>query len=189
MNAEFEKYLDTIDRCLRPLPASERVDIVKEIKGSIIEMENEHLSAEQILKRLGNPKDLARAYLGDLVAGETGVSAKRILALCAFYGVVGFSGMVVIPTLGIIAPVCVLCGVFVPILGIIRLIDHLLNLHIPYMQYVGVSIGNMVLSPFPNFVVSIITGIALYLIGCASWKGLVFYCKKVSKTKQELFVR
>ena len=39
MNAIFEKYLDTVDKCLKPLPTSERVDIVKEIKGSLLEME------------------------------------------------------------------------------------------------------------------------------------------------------
>lgn len=43
MNTTFEKYLDTIDKCLKPLPTSERVDIVKEIKGSILEMESENL--------------------------------------------------------------------------------------------------------------------------------------------------
>ena len=51
MNTTFEKYLDTIDKCLKPLPTSERVDIVKEIKGSILEMESENLSTEQILTR------------------------------------------------------------------------------------------------------------------------------------------
>ena len=55
MNTTFEKYLDTIDKCLKPLPTSERVDIVKEIKGSILEMESENLSTEQILTRLGKP--------------------------------------------------------------------------------------------------------------------------------------
>ena len=39
MNATLEKYLDTVDKCLKPLPTSERVDIVKEIKSSILEME------------------------------------------------------------------------------------------------------------------------------------------------------
>ena len=32
MNTTFEKYLDTIDKCLKPLPTSERVDIVKRNK-------------------------------------------------------------------------------------------------------------------------------------------------------------
>ena len=53
MNATLEKYLDTVDKCLKPLPTSERVDIVKEIKGSILEMEGDNLTTEQILDRLG----------------------------------------------------------------------------------------------------------------------------------------
>ena len=56
MNTTFEKYLDTIDKCLKPLPTSERVDIVKEIKGSILEMESENLSTEQILTSITNIK-------------------------------------------------------------------------------------------------------------------------------------
>ncbi len=77
MNTTFEKYLDTIDKCLKPLPTSERVDIVKEIKGSILEMESQNLSTEQILTRLGKPKDLAKAYLGDLLAKENNFSWNR----------------------------------------------------------------------------------------------------------------
>lgn len=92
MNTTFEKYLDTIDKCLKPLPTSERVDIVKEIKGSILEMESENLSTEQILTRLGKPKDLAKAYLGDLLAKENGYcktpylpyGKKRKLSLSSF---------------------------------------------------------------------------------------------------------
>ena len=50
MNTTFEKYLDTIDKCLKPLPTSERVDIVKEIKGSILEMESENAGKCRALK-------------------------------------------------------------------------------------------------------------------------------------------
>ena len=54
MDARLEEYLDKVDKYLRPLPLSERVDIVKEIKSSILEMENERLTVEEILNRLGN---------------------------------------------------------------------------------------------------------------------------------------
>lgn len=50
MNTTFEKYLDTIDKCLKPLPTSERVDIVKEIKGSILEMESQKTLQKPILE-------------------------------------------------------------------------------------------------------------------------------------------
>lgn len=52
MNATLEKYLDTVDKCLKPLPTSERVDIVKEIKSSILEMEGDNLTTEQIFNCL-----------------------------------------------------------------------------------------------------------------------------------------
>ncbi len=32
MNAVFEKYLDTVDTCRKPLPASERIDIERRLK-------------------------------------------------------------------------------------------------------------------------------------------------------------
>lgn len=163
MNTTFEKYLDTIDKCLKPLPTSERVDIVKEIKGSILEMESENLSTEQILTRLGKPKDLAKAYLGDLLAKENGFSWNRFLTVCAFYSLVGFSGLFVIPVLVIVAPTFILCGVASAVLGIIKLVDYLLHLNIPYVDYIGFQFGNTALSPIPVFILSLITGIILFL--------------------------
>lgn len=92
MDAKLEKYLDTVDKHLKPLPVSERVDIVKEVKASMQEMQAEGLSSEQILARLGDAKDLARAYLGDLLAESNGFSWTRVLTVCAFYSLVRFSG-------------------------------------------------------------------------------------------------
>lgn len=51
MNATLEKYLDTVNKCLKPLPTSERVDIVKEIKSSILEMESDNLTTELNISR------------------------------------------------------------------------------------------------------------------------------------------
>ncbi len=188
MNTTFEKYLDTIDKCLKPLPTSERVDIVKEIKGSILEMESENLSTEQILTRLGKPKDLAKAYLGDLLAKENGFSWKRFLTVCAFYSLVGFSGLFVIPVLVIVAPTFILCGVASAVLGIIKLVDYLLHLNIPYVDYIGFQFGNTALSPIPVFILSLITGIILFLLGRGAWKLLITYCKGISKTKNNLSI-
>ncbi|WP_455543467.1 DUF1700 domain-containing protein [Intestinibacter sp.] len=189
MNAKLEKYLDTIDKNLKPLPTSERVDIVKEIKGSIIEMEQENLSTKQILDRLGNPKDLAKAYLGDLLANGTGFSWNRFLTVCAFYSIVGFSGMFVIPCLAILAPVFIASGFITPILGTIKLADYLLNLNIPYVDYIGIGAGgHSMVSPIPFFFLSILFGVILFYIGKWSWKLLISYCKRVSKTKKDLSI-
>ena len=71
--------------------ASERIDIVKEIKSLIIELENDNVPTEIIINRLGDPKELAKAYLGNLLANSKGFSWNRILIICAFYSIVGFS--------------------------------------------------------------------------------------------------
>lgn len=188
MNATFEKYLNTIDNCLKPLPVSERIDIVKEIKGSILEMEGEKLTTEQILDRLGKPKDLARAYLGDLLSKESKFSWNRFLIVCAFYSLVGFSGLFVIPCLAIVAPTFIVCGIVTPILGIVKLVDYLLHLNIPFVEYIGFEFGSTILSPVPVFILSIIMGVILFLVGKGSWKLLVYYCKQVSKTKSNLSI-
>lgn len=81
MNQSLEKYLTAVDRHLKPLPVSERADIVKEIKSTMLEMESEQMSSKQILDRLGSPKDLAKAYLKDLLVKEKRGSVKRFFDL------------------------------------------------------------------------------------------------------------
>ena len=188
MNAALEKYLNTVDKCLKPLPASERVDIVKEIKSSILEMESDNLTTEQILDRLGKPKDLAKAYLGDLLSKKSGFSWNRFLTVCAFYSIVGLSGMVVIPCLAITAPVFIACGIAIPVLMAIKVIDYLLNLGLPYMENIGVFTGIVALNPIAEFVITLVIGVLLILAGRGCWKLLVNYCKKVSKTKSDLSI-
>lgn len=189
MDAKSEKYLDIIDKLLKPLPTSERVDIVKEIKGSIIEMENENLSTEQILERLGNPKDLAKAYLGDLLSKEIGFSWNRLLTVCAFYSLVGFSGVFIIPSLAIIAPAFIVCGIIAPLLGAVKMIDYVFHLGIPYVENIGIVLTGVIdLNPIGEFIGALIIGTLLYFAGCGAWKLLIFYCKQVSKTKQTLSI-
>ena len=187
MNREMEKYLSAVDRHLKPLPTSERVDIVKEIKSSILEMESDNLPEQQILERLGDPREMAKAYLGDMITKEKGFGLNKLLLVCAFYSVVGFSGLFVIPTLGIIAPVFMFCGALCPILGAAKLADYLLRLNLPFMKNVAIfQFGSYIVEPVPAFFLSILTGAILYLVGKASWKLLIFYCKKVSSTKRDL---
>lgn len=189
MNAKFEKYLNTVDKHLKPLPISERADIIKEIKGSVIEMESDGLSEEHIFERLGDPKDLAKAYLGDLLAESSGLSKNRFLIICAFYGIVGFSGMIVIPCLAIIAPVFIVCGVASVILAAVRLIDYIFSLNLPYVEYIGIfSDGTTEVNPVLGFAVCLVIGVLLYAGGRFSWKMLIAYCKKVSETKKDLSV-
>lgn len=190
MNTKLEKYLDTVDKYLRPLPTSERVDIVKEIKGSMLEMEQENISAEEILERLGPPKDMARAYLGDLLAKESGFSMKSFLVACAFYSVVGISGMFIIPTLAIVAPAFIFVGILSPLAMAVKMVDYIFHLGIPYVENVGVFSVNgvSVMNPIGEFFVALLVGVCLCLLGKGAWRLLKFYCVKVGRTKRDLSV-
>lgn len=189
MNAALEKYLDTVDKCLKPLPVSERADIVKEIKGSILEMESENISTEQIMERLGKPKDMAKAYLGDLLSKGHGFSWNRFLTICAFYSLVGFSGMFIIPSLAIIAPCFIAFGIIAPLLGAVKMIDYIFHLGIPGIENIGIVLSGIIeLNPVGEFIGTLIIGPLLYFAGRGAWKLLVFYCKQVSKAKNTLSI-
>ena len=82
----------------------------------------------------------------------------------------------------------ILCGVASAVLGIIKLVDYLLHLNIPYVDYIGFQFGNTALSPIPVFILSLITGIILFLLGRGAWKLLITYCKGISKTKNNLSI-
>lgn len=183
MEKQLNSYLEQVEKYLKPLPVSERVDIVQEIKSEMQELQAAGHTPEQILARLGEPKELARAYLGDLIAQSGGLSASRVLALCAFYSVTGLSGLVVIPTLGICAPAFLLCGVVTPLLGAVKAVDVALGLHIPYVQYIGIA---GVQNPVLVFVLCTLAGIALFALGYGCWKLLVGYVKSVSRVKRTL---
>lgn len=185
MNTAFEKYLNIINRHLRPLPASERADIIKEIKGSILEMEGEQLSENQILERLGAPKELAKAYLGEHLDKGKGISPGRLLAVLSFYGLTGISGMFVIPLLGLMAPMLILIGLAAPVAGFFKLIFSLFGRDLPY---VVVQFGQTTLSPAPAFLFSVVMGAVLIFLGKGAWKLLLSYIRTVSRTKKNLEV-
>ena len=89
LEKSLNEYLEKIEKYLKPLIVSERVDIVKEIKSEMLELQASGTSTEQIIERLGNPKELARAYLGEAVAKNNGFNWRRLSAVIAFYSLAG----------------------------------------------------------------------------------------------------
>ena len=184
MEKTLEQYLNAVDRKLRPLPLSERVDIVREIKSSMQEMQAEGLAAEAILKRLGRPEALARAYLSDLMVQPQRSGWKKLLTLLAFYSVVGLSGMVVIPVLGICAPTFLLCGVVVPLAGLVKFLAwYLLGIDMPY---ISMQFGPFTPPVALEFVCSLVAGALLFLLGRACWRLLMWYLRTVGNTRDHL---
>ena len=186
MEKTLEQYLNTVDRRLRPLPLSERVDIVKEIKSTMQEMEAEGLAPDAIVERLGAPDVLARAYLSDLLTKPQRSGWQKLLTVLAFYSVVGLSGMFVIPILGICAPAFLLCGVALPLTGMADcLLWYLFGVKIPY---IAVQLGSYTPPPILGFVCTLVAGGLLFLLGRGCWWLLVKYLRTVGRTKSSLSV-
>lgn len=185
MEKMLNDCLEKIEKHLKPLPASERIDIVQEIKSEILELQGDGKSVQEIMERLGDPKELAKAYLGDLIVKSTSFSWNRVLAMCAFYSLAGLSGLFVIPILVICAPVCILCAIAAPVMGAVKLIDALLQLELPYANYIGIY---GVENPVIVFLLSVVMGAVLYFIGSGCWKLLVYYIDGVRKAKRHLSI-
>lgn len=189
MEKILSDYLEKMEKYLRPVAVSERVDIIKEIKSEMQELQGNGIPAEQIIERLGNPKDLAKAYLGDLLSKESRFSWNRFLIVYSFYSLVGFSGMFVLPCLGVIAIGFIVCGIATPILIAVKMIDHVFALGIPYMENFGVWVGgSTALNPGAEFIISLVVGTLLCWGGLCAWKLLLLYCRKVSKAASSLSV-
>lgn len=189
MEKILDEYLEKMEKYLKPIVASERIDIIKEIKSEMQELQNNDIPAEQIIERLGDPKDLAKAYLGDLLSKGNKFSWNRFLIVCAFYSLVGFSGMIVIPCLAIIAPTFILCGIISPLLVAVKMINYIFALGIPYVENICVILGGIVtFNPIIEFVISLVISTLLCLLGRGAWKLLVLYCKKICKTASSLSI-
>lgn len=110
-------------------------------------------------------------------------SNEKIIKAIAFYIGVFFSGIFIVPTLGIIAPTFMLCGIIAPLSGLIKLIGYIFNFNVPYVNF---QINNFELDPINSFILSIIMGLILYLIGKGAWKLLIKYIKYIKGKQSEL---
>ena len=97
-----------------------------------------------------------------------------------FYLETFLSGIFVIPTLGIIAPTFLVFGIVAPISGLTKLIGYIFNFEVPYVIF---QIGNVELNPILGFILSLIIGVALFLLGKSAWKLLVKYLNRVNKRR------
>ncbi len=188
MEKALNDYLEKIEKTLKPFPISERVDIIVEIKSEILKLQSAGKNAEEIIEQLGNPKDLAKTYMRDPIPKYNSFGWNRFFLICIYYSLSFLSGLIVIPTLAITAPVLMTCGIVSPILMAVKLVDYIFNLSFPYIENMGVFIGIMELNPIAEFGWSIVIGVLCYLAGRGCWKLLVSYIQGVRKAKRYLSI-
>ncbi len=184
MDKKINDYLDKIDKYLKPMAASERADIINEIKSEITELQNQgSLSDDQILERLGDAKELAGAYLGESIAQNNTFSWRRFCAVTAFYSFAGFTGMFILPFCSVLAAGLMISGVMAPIAGVIEFLGFLAGKNVPFVSF---QFGTYTAPPYLAFPLSVATGVLLFLAGKAVWKLMIKYIQIITRGKQRL---
>ncbi len=183
MEKILNQYLEKIETYLKPMAASERIDIVKEIKSEILELQGNGVSSEQIIERLGNPKELAKAYLGESISRSTGFSLRKLSAVIAFYSLAGACGMFVLPITSICGITFMASGILCPTAGIIKFAGHLIGYEIPEITII---IGSYTASAFTVLPLSILIGAILFVVGTLFWKLTIIMIKSMIKSRKKL---
>lgn len=183
MEQLLDAYLDQIDRHLRPMPASERADIIREIKSEMLELKAQGLQPEQITARLGSPKELAAAYLSDTILKNPRFSWRRLGSVAAFYSLAGLGGMIVLPVTSITAVMFLLTGALTPAAALLQLLASLVGIEVPW---VCLQFGNWTAPPALAFPISVVTGLLLMLAGRSLWKATVAFIRMVGEKRRQL---
>ena len=183
MEQELIAYLDRVDRCLRPMSASERVDIVQEIRSEMLELTGRGLSPREITARLGAPKELAAAYLRDVIVKNPRFSWRRLGAVAAFYSLAGLGGMIVLPVTSITSVVFFLCGALLPAAALLSLAASLVGVETPW---VVMQLGSWTAPPLMAFPIAVAMGLLLLLAGRGLWKVTVGFVQMLGEKRRSL---
>lgn len=179
MDNLLNDYLNKVDKYLRPMAASDRSDIVQEIKSEAADLKaNDGLTEEQIIERLGDPRSLAKSYLGDSIAKTGGMNFKKVSLLIAFYGATGLSGMFVLPFTSVASVGFMFCGVIAPLAGLLKLVCSFFGYTVPF---VVMDFGVYKPEPLPAFLLSLFVGAVIFAMGYGLWRVMKAYIKAVSK--------
>lgn len=178
MDQVLNDYLTKMEKYLKVLPASERIDIVNGLKSEMVELTNQGTSSEEILNRLGKPKLLARAYLADEISKMKKFSFKKFAMVFSFYSYAGVGSLFILPIISILAVAFIVCGIACPLSSIVKLIAHLLGYEMPYLT---LHMGSYTANAIEYFALSLGIGIVLFLIGWGFWKLTLLFIKSVGK--------
>lgn len=183
MDKTLNDYLERVEKYLKPMAVSERVDIVKEIKSEMLELQNEGKTPQEILERLGNAKELARAYLGESIVKGRGFSWRRLSAVIAFYSMAGAVGVCVLPVTSICAAAFLLSGALCPLAGVVKFVGALLGFEMPY---IGIQLGSYSAGPGLVLVLSVVMGAVVMAAGWLLWKLTVWLIRSMALGHKKL---
>lgn len=184
MDKILNDYLEKVDKYLKPMKVTDRMDIIKEIESDMAELrEHGGLSANEIIDRLGEPKKLAQAYLGETITETKGMSFRKLGAMIAFYSMAGLGGIIILPVTGITSIALILSGILCPLCGLVKLLASFVGYDIPF---IGFQLGSFSASPALTLILSIIVGLVFAAIGWGLWLVTKAYIRAVSAGSEKI---
>ena len=123
MDERTTRYIAELEHELKRLPARDREDALREIRSHLQEASDSGAASPLTLARLGSPRNLAAAYIGEyLSARESSVPTRalRVAAVGGYAFGTTFSSIFVVPTLAASAVAFGIAGIVTPILGLMR---------------------------------------------------------------------
>lgn len=183
MEQWMNEYLTQIELHLRPLPVGEQVDIIAEIKSEILESYATGKTQEEILARLGAPKELAQGYLGEAIVKSPSFTFRKLGAVTAFYSLAGAAWLFVLPVTSLCGAGFMIGGALAPLAGLLKFAAHLLGFEVPW---VVVQFGGYTPGPGLTLVYSLVMGALLFAAGHGLWRLTVKIIKKISAAKARL---
>ncbi len=170
MGAKAKAFLKELDRYLQELSREERDDILKEIESHIQTGIQHGQSEEEILKRLGSPKSLAKGYLGEYYLQQKSNNPAHFFKLFFFFASLGFLSPVVIVFLAGVSFAFALGAVAVVISGILSAFEYSIGDFI-----FGVQLGTHTITGWPGLLISLIVAAILWIGAKWCWRGLRQY--------------
>ncbi|MGL6197453.1 MAG: DUF1700 domain-containing protein [Lachnospiraceae bacterium] len=184
MDCVMNDYLSKIEKYLKSMSTSERVDIIKEIKSQMLELEAaKGLSSDQIVDRMGNPKDLAKAYLGESISKNNSFSWRKLGSVFAFYSLASMGSLFVLPVISTLSVGLMLCSIIAPIGGLIKFVGYLFGYDVPFVLF---QFGSFTAHPLLAFPLSIIFGLLLFFVGRKLWNLTMKLIRTISIRKRSL---
>jgi uncharacterized membrane protein len=102
MKAKMKSFLKDLSIHLKKMPEEERMDITKEIESHMLDKIKNGMSEEEVLTQLGDPKTLAKSYLGDYLMKQESNRPRSFIQRFAFLMSVNLVSSIVALFLGAI---------------------------------------------------------------------------------------
>lgn len=128
---------------------------------------------------------LFKISINEFYSGKKVKKSRKVLQIILFYLFASFTGIIILPVLGITAPTFILSGIIVPILGLVKLVAYIFGKDISFIMF---SLGDVTLNPILGFFLSAIIGLIMIIAGIYMWRILIKYIHYIIDKKSKLYI-